>query len=252
MSDDAREAGHAGAGRTYWIEEDGSGVCPHCGVPVQYANHTGYQHPKPSTRPTFVKKGLMQPNQRVEVATCTKCGKHVADWVFFEDAGYERDDSTGLTSQVEEVVGRVGAYPGARVPKVEPEVPADLARDYSEAVAVAHISTRAAAALARRGLQAALRRCGFTVASKKLNDEIGLALADGRASSVLAEKLRFVQGVGNDAVHPNLGADGDLIEVTPEDLTVIIAALDEFFDAFFVKPARHAAIMKARAERKKG
>lgn len=93
---------------------------------------------------------------------------------------------------------------------------------------------------------------GFTAPSRKLNDEIGLALADGRTSAVLAEKLRFVQGVGNDAVHPNLGADGELIEVTLEDLTVIISALDEFFDAFFVKPARHAAIMKSRAERKKG
>lgn len=69
---------------------------------------------------------------------------------------------------------------------------------------------------------------------------------------MLAEKLRFVQAVGNDAAHPNVDADGDLIEVRPEDLTVIIAALDEFFDAYFVKPARHAAIMKAREERKKG
>jgi hypothetical protein len=248
MSHNASDAG----GSTYWIEEDGSGVCPHCGVPVQYANHTGYEHPKPSTRPPFVKKGLTQPLQRVEMATCTSCGKHVADWVFFEDAGYERDGSTGLTHEVENVVRRVGAYPGARVPKVEPEVTADPARDYREAVGVAHISTRAAAALARRGLQASLRQCGFTAPSRKLNDEIGLALADSRTSVVLAEKLRFVQGVGNDAVHPNLGADGDLIEVTLEDVMVIIAALDEFFDAFFVKPARHAAIMKAHQERKKG
>lgn len=131
-------------------------------------------------------------------------------------------------------------------------MPATLARDYREAVAVAHISTRASAALARRGLQAALRKCGFQAPSGRLNDEIGLALVDGRTSSVLAEKLRFVQSVGNDAAHPNVGADGDLIEVTTEDLSVIISALDEFYDAYFVKPARHAAIMKAREERKKG
>ncbi len=252
MSHEATNAGPPAGGTIYWIEEDGSGVCPHCGVPVQYANHTGHRHPHPSVRSAFVKKGVTQPDQRVEVATCTNCGKHVADWVFYREVGRAGGGRNTIPMPVEEVVGRVGAYPGARAPKVEPEVPANLARDYREAVGVALTSTRAAAALARRGLQAALRVCGFTAASRKLNDEIGLALADGRTSAVLAEKLRFVQGVGNDAVHPNLGADGDLIEVTPEDLTVIISALDEFFDAFFVKPARHAAIMKARAERKKG
>lgn len=250
MSD---EAGPAGGGSTYWIDEDGSGVCPHCGVPVQYANYTWHHHPKGSVHPApFVKKGVEQPNQHIEVATCTNCGKHVADWVFYREVGYTGGGHNTLLMPVEEVVARVGAYPGARVPKVEPEVPANLARDYREAVGVAHISTRAAAALARRGLQAALRARGFTAPSRMLNDEIALALADGRTSTVLAEKLRFVQVVGNDAVHPNPGADGDHIEVTREDLTVIIAALDEFFDAFFVKPARHAAIMKARVERKKG
>lgn len=237
-----------GGASTSWIEEDGSGVCPHCGVPVQYANRAALQHPSASVhRQPFAKKGVSQLSQRVEVATCTNCGLHVADWVFF---GHRRASS--ISVPVEEVVRRVGAYPAARAPRVEPEVPVDLARDYREAVAVGHISTRAAAALARRGLQAALRACGFSAPSRKLNDEIGLALADGRTSAVLAEKLRFVQSVGNDAVHPNVGGDGDLIEVTPEDLTVIISALDEVFDAYFVKPARHAAIMKARAERKKG
>ncbi|ACG72772.1 hypothetical protein AnaeK_1543 [Anaeromyxobacter sp. K] len=251
MSD---EAGLAGGESTYWIEDDGSGVCPHCGVPVQYADYTWHYHPKGSVHPPpFVKKGLTQHDQRIDVATCTKCGKHVADWVSYRQAGIEGGGGRNtLPMPVYEVVQRVGAYPGSRAPKVEPEVPPDLARDYREAVGVAHISTRAAAALARRGLQAALRGCGFKAPSRKVNDEIGLALADGRTSALLAEKLRFVQGVGNDAVHPNLAADGDLIEVTPEDVTVIIAALDEFFDGFFVKPARHAAIMKARAERKKG
>lgn len=248
MSTDSAAPG----GSTYWIEEDGSGTCPHCGVSVQYANHVRHAHPVDSVYSrAFVKKGAAQPSQRIEVATCTNCGMHVADWVFF--GHFSETASVGkLTTPPpeEKVIRRVGAYPASRATRVEPEVPADLARDYREAVAVAHISTRAAAALARRGLQAALRTCGFAAPSRKLNDEIALALADGRTSAVLAEKLRFVQSVGNDAVHPNLAADGDLIEVTPEDLTVIIAALEEFYDAFFVKPARHAAIMKARQERK--
>lgn len=156
MSD---EAGLAGGESTYWIEDDGSGVCPHCGVPVQYADYTWHYHPKGSVHPPpFVKKGLTQHDQRIDVATCTKCGKHVADWVSYRQAGIEGGGGRNtLPMPVYEVVQRVGAYPGSRAPKVEPEVPPDLARDYREAVGVAHISTRAAAALARRGLQAALR-----------------------------------------------------------------------------------------------
>jgi hypothetical protein len=247
MSENTPSASHAGWGSIHWIEEDGSGVCPHCGVAVQYANQIGYSHPPPAIqRKPFVKEGVMQPDQRVTVATCTNCGKHVADWVYFT---HQRDPQNKL-KLVEMELGRVGAFPTARTPKVESEVPAALARDYREAVAVAHISTRAAAALARRGLQAALRKKGFRAPSNKLNDEIALALADSRTSTLLAEKLRFVQHVGNDAAHPSVDADGEFIEVTPEDLTVIIAALEEFYDAYFVKPERHAVIMKAREERK--
>lgn len=252
MSDGPVDAGHEFSGGAYWIGEDGSGACPHCGVPVRFDNEASHEHPvRGGHSQPFVKRGMDQPNQRIHLATCTNCGRHVADWVCYRVKGYQNSRS-GLSFPIEEVVGRVGVYPGARAPKVESEVPSALARDYREAVAVSHISTRAAAALARRGLQTALRWCGFEAPSRKLNDEIGLALADNRTSSLLAEKLRFVQRVGNDAAHPNLGADGDLIEVTPEDLTVIVATLDEFYDVYIVKPARHAAIMKAHEERKKG
>ncbi len=102
------------------------------------------------------RRRLTQPNQRVEVATCTNCRRHVADCVCF---GHYRDSSNMVAPLVERVSLRVGAFPAARAARVEPEGPPspDLARDSREAVGVAHIRTRAAAALARRGLQAALR-----------------------------------------------------------------------------------------------
>jgi hypothetical protein len=231
----------------YWIDDDRSGVCPHCGVPTHYTNLAWHTHPVSSVhRPPFKKQGVEEPDQAIEIATCTACGRHVADWVWFE---YEEVNRAEVSPRV---LRRVGAYPASRAPKTPVEVPAMLVRDYAEAVAVSSISTRAAAALARRGLQAALRDRGFKAPSKKLNDEIELALKDARTSSTLGEKLRFVQRVGNDAAHPNLDYVGDFIEVTPEDLEVIVAALDDFYDAYYVKPARHEALMRARDERKKG
>jgi hypothetical protein len=236
-------------GGPHWIEEDGSGTCPHCGVPVQYANLNAYDHPRQSVhRPPFVKQGVDGRAQGIEVATCTACGQHVADWVWFDWV----QGSGSMTVPTRRVVRRVAAYPRTRTVKLDPEIPPFLARDYIEAVAVAADSARAAAALARRGLQAALRDKGFVAPSKKLNDEIELALKDPRTSTTLGEKLRFVQRVGNDAAHPNRDYLGDFIDVTTGDLEVSIAALDEFFDAYYVKPERHAALMKARDERKKG
>src|SRR6266542_6958601 len=104
MSNDAGPAG----GSTYWIEEDGTGVSPHCGVPVQYANYAVHHHPQGSIRPPpFVKKGLGQPNQRIEVATCTNCGKHVADWVFYREVAYMSGGGRlTIPTPVDEVVGR--------------------------------------------------------------------------------------------------------------------------------------------------
>lgn len=217
-------------GSSGWIGDDGRGRCPHCGDSVCFER---------------VLAGALGPlnGEAPAIGVCPSCKKPVVDWVWQGVAPgevYPRE------------VRRLGIYPHARTVKLPAEVPKDIARDYQEAVAVALSSTRASAALARRGLQTALRERGFKAPSKKLNDEIDLALKDPRTSSTLGEKLRFVQHVGNDAAHPNLDYLGDFIEVTPEDLEVIIAALDEFFDTYYVKPAKHAAVMKAREQRKKG
>ena len=218
-----------------WVKET-RGPCPHCGVLVQFIPVDVRETLHPS------RESLLR-MQHPHVALCPSCLQPSVDWVW---QAWNR-----ATSKLEET-RRLGIYPRARNASPPPEVPEAAARDYAEAVLVSQDSPRAAAALARRALQVSLRDLGFNHPTKKLHQEISLALADNRMPSTLGEKLRFVQGAGNDAAHPNLDFQGDLIETTPEDLTLIFAALDELFDAFYVKPVRHAAIMQARAARRNG
>jgi hypothetical protein len=116
-----------------------------------------------------------------------------------------------------------------------------------EAHAVRNTSRRGAAALGRRALQNALRDRGFK--AKKLYDEIELAEKDPRATPSLVEKLHFIREVGNDGAHPNIDAVGQIIDVTEDELDLLLAALDEFFDLFYVRPAKHTAVMQTRAAR---
>lgn len=51
--------------------------------------------------------------------------------------------------------------------------------------------------------------------------------------------------VGNYAVHETSPQSGDLLEVEPGEVEALMAALDDFFDHFYVRPARHHAMLNA-------
>ena len=138
-------------------------------------------------------------------------------------------------------------WPDSRRIPIPPEVPEDIARDWHEAVTVSGKSERAAAALARRALQVALRKSGFK--ARKLYEEIDLATASPETPSSLREKLHIAREIGNDAAHPNVEEDGSLIEVTDTDLEFLFSTLLEVFDVYFVRPAKHRALMEARKEK---
>jgi hypothetical protein len=144
-------------------------------------------------------------------------------------------------------------HPGRRIREAPAEVEdKEIRKDYSEACATRDTSLRGAAALARRALQVALRAKGFTHSSNRLEKEIEEAAKSPEAPSSLRDKLHFVRKVGNDGAHPNLDHAGEIVDVEPEDFAMLIQTLDEFFDVFYVRPARHAATMAAYAARKKG
>jgi len=224
-----------------WIAAD-RGKCPHCGDSVRFERVPMMEAGRDS-----LLRGI---GQEPAIAICPSCRSAVVDWVW---KTWAKNRPGGALLQTE--VKRMGVYPRSRRAVIPSEVASAVpagARDYMEAVEVMEISRRAAAALARRALQVALRAASFTHPSRKLDKEIEVALQDPRTSATLGEKLRFVQHVGNDAAHPNVDFQGDLVEVTSEDLEVILAALEEFFDAYFVKPLRHAAVMEAQKKRKRG
>jgi len=128
----------------------------------------------------------------------------------------------------------------------------EIRRDYREAHACISVSKRGASALARRALQQALRDKGFTHSSKKLVNEIEVASKSPDMPSTLREKLHFIREVGNDAAHPNYDHAGEIVDVTDDELTMLLESLDEFFEVFYVRPARHKAVMDARNARVKG
>jgi hypothetical protein len=176
------------------------------------------------------------------LALCPQCEKFVLDWGRL----VKRSTSTRERPEYE----FEGIYPKFRQPSLPAEVPPEVARDAREAMLVASISRRAGAALGRRALQAALRLKGFGASSNKLYDEIEVASQSPDTPTTLREKLHFVRDVGNDGAHPNLDYQGAFVEVEEDDLNLLFETLREFFDVFFVRPARHAATMEARKKRK--
>jgi hypothetical protein len=128
----------------------------------------------------------------------------------------------------------------------------ELRRDYTEAHAIREMSRRGAAALARRALQSALRDKGFK--NDTLYKEIEAAAESNDAPSSLREKLHFLRDKGNVGAHPIRDHAGEIADVDELELSMLFEVLDELFDVFYVRPARHKAVMdkhKAAAELKK-
>lgn len=84
-------------------------------------------------------------------------------------------------------------------PEPNPDLAADVQKDYQEARAVFDTSPRAAAALLRLALQKLMVQ--LNLMGKNLNDDIGTLVADG-LSSKIQQALDIVRVTGNDAVHP--------------------------------------------------
>ena len=135
-------------------------------------------------------------------------------------------------------------------PPLPPEVPADVARDYSEAALVLADSCNAAAALARRCLQNVLRTAGgVKVESNKLYDEIEAASSD--LPSYMAGSLHDLRELGNDAAHPNRsGVTGEIVDVDSREAEWTLDILDLLFDHYFVKPQKAREIRERLQGRK--
>lgn len=120
-----------------------------------------------------------------------------------------------------------------------PNCPLEIVTDYREAKATLSISPRAAAALARRALQATLHTKG--VKGRSLASEIAAVLntsdADLILPSYIAETIDLVRAYGNFAAHPIKDLETDkVVPIENGEAEHCILALEELIDFYFERP----------------
>lgn len=98
-------------------------------------------------------------------------------------------------------VDRMLVWPfGSDAPEPHADMPEDCLVDYKEAMGIAHLSPRGAAALLRLALEKLLPHIGAT--KKKIDAMIGELVAAGTIPTHLQRALDSVRVIGNEAVHP--------------------------------------------------
>jgi hypothetical protein len=213
--------------------------CPHCGAHAQFERLNRQERIETTPKVKPVTCGELHRAQ-VIVERCVVCHNLLIwlEWLYGAPAAH-----TEL------------AYPLVRRPRaLSPDVPRELQDAYQEAWQLVPYSERAAAVMARRTLQLALRREGF--ADRDLYNEI--ENAKHKVSHRLRTKLHYVRQVGLLGAHPVAAKDetggedfGLLVEVEPGEIDALFAALDEFFDEFYVRPKRDERELEALNEKLK-
>jgi hypothetical protein len=129
-------------------------------------------------------------------------------------------------------------------------VPPEFVKPYREARLVLTDSENASAALSRRCLQHLLRDRG-SVKPQDLSREIEEAIP--KLPTHLAGAYDAVRNLGNFAAHPLKRTNtGEVLDVEPGEAEWLLEVLEQFFDFYFVQPARlqarRAALDKKFAE----
>ncbi|HEX8366235.1 MAG TPA: DUF4145 domain-containing protein [Allosphingosinicella sp.] len=168
-----------------------------------------------------------------EVTTCPKC---LGATVNLKLKGPAASDPTYA---IVRIMPRSGPFPPPPA-----EVPPPIAADYVEANEVLPISPKAAAALARRCLQAILSSHGYI--GRDLVKQVDAVLAETDASRALPTALRenidAIRNFGNFSAHPITDQTTlQVIEVETGEAEWCLQLLIDLFDHYYVAPARAAA-----------
>lgn len=182
-------------------------------VLADWADKMGTGEPFLETR--AFRPGQLQKLANVHVSTCFNC-KKLALWVY--------------TEMVYPVLGDA--------PLANPDMSADIRRDYDEACSILTRSPRGAAALARLAIQKLCKELGKP--GKNINADIGALVADGLDKRI-QQALDVVRVIGNEAVHPgqiDLRDDRSTAETLLKLLNLIVDKLvsepkhiDELYNA---------------------
>lgn len=151
-----------------------------------------------------------------------------------------------------------GAYPPIFYGQVYPVrkgrvfdscVPDFLQQDYQEASAIAEISPRASATLARRCLQGMIQDfCGIKkrtlfdeIEALKVAVEVGSAPAGVNADII--PSFEAVRKFGNIGAHMS-EQDGVIVDVEPEEVNLMLELIELLFDEWYVSRARRAKTLE--------
>jgi hypothetical protein len=128
-------------------------------------------------------------------------------------------------------------YPSAPTRVTNPSVPSVYGKELNEAAAVAPISSRASAALARRLLQQILRE-HFEISARDLTSEIDIFLAKSDLPTELRLSVDAVRTVGNFAAHPLKSKQtGQIVDVEPGEAEWLLQTCEWLIEYAFVQPA---------------
>jgi hypothetical protein len=202
--------------------------CPHCTTAIH-----------PSWSPSSITDARSDDTHwRVEFMICPQCKKEIL----------RMGKLTIANNKVQvlswELVYPTGSYRGP----VAPEVPKDIASDYTEAAKVLALSSKASAALARRCLQSILWGAGYP--QKDLSKQIDAALAETDTSKALPSGIHTIvdaiRNFGNFSAHRITDQTSlQIIDVEPHEAEFCLDILDALFDHYYVKPAQAKAMKDA-------
>ena len=198
--------------------------CPHCGV-VFHEEWNGCQIYSSTNVHTY--------SWYADVAICPSCKEAIIDL-------RKLDPSVGNYAVLDRRV-----YPQYSVRRPAPqEVPLSIREDYDEACAVLPISAKAAAALARRCLQAILWEKGYHKRdlAKQIDDLLNEQDPTKAIPTSLRETVDAIRNFGNFSAHPVTDQTTlQIIPVHPDEAEWCLDILEEMFDNYYVKPAQATA-----------
>ncbi len=137
------------------------------------------------------------------------------------------------------------AYPrGSSRRPAPPDVPNDIKDDYDEACRVLDLSSKSAAAQARRCLQSVLANHGYK--KKNLAEQIDDVLNETDPTkslpSSLVQTIDAIRNFGNFSAHAITDQTTlQIIDVEEGEAEWCLEILEELFDHYYVKPAKAMA-----------
>lgn len=200
-----------------------TGTCPHCGHAVQFM----------SAQQRAVTQNL---RRSFDMPPALLVDGPDGAW-FLNLAACPRTECEGLVISLASMVPGTTKliWPSSRpAPKLDPCIPENVRSDFLEAYAVLPVSTKAAAALARRCLQSLLHDRGFS--GKSLYDEIELARPT--MSERLKQYVHDLRQIGNFSAHEKKQATGEVVDVDEAEAEWLLDLLDVAFNDYYVTPLR--------------